>query len=106
MLFAKQRQQRRKDSYLRRSLERSPERSPNVVEANDITMPWIGALNLVSGVSLNEVQIGEEMITKTFADAIVKIKDLINYGGPKPASVGLLKKPKTDLLEKKCCSPK
>ena len=35
-----------------------------------------------------------------YAKAIAKIKDLINYGGPKPAPVGLLEKAKTGLLEK------
>ena len=36
-----------------------------------------------------------------YAKAVAKIKDLINYGGPKPAPVGLLEKSKQGILEKK-----
>jgi hypothetical protein len=36
-----------------------------------------------------------------YAKAVAKIKDLINYGGPKPAPTGLLGGPKKGLLEKK-----
>ena len=38
--------------------------------------------------------------TDAYAKAVAKIKDLINYGAPKPAPVGLLDKPKKGILEK------
>jgi hypothetical protein len=41
------------------------------------------------------------MPTDAYTKAVAKIKDLINYGGPKPAPTGLLDKPKTGILEKK-----
>jgi hypothetical protein len=41
------------------------------------------------------------MPTDVYTKAVAKIKDLINYGGPKPAPVGLLDGPKKGLLEKK-----
>ena len=33
-------------------------------------------------------------VTGTFTEAVAKVKDLINYGGPKPPKTGLLNKEK------------
>ena len=41
------------------------------------------------------------MPTDAYAKVVAKIKDLINYGGPKPTPTGLLDRPKTGILDKK-----